>query len=332
MLDLHAELIGASGSQLPMTRRTVLKALDGRETLVSLPLNGGRVVRLLSRPLVADGQTIGVVQVGNTLDALDATLRQVRDILILAGLAVLIVAGVGGLLLGGRALAPVRRVSALARRVSETGDYGQRVPAHDRADEIGELVGTFNALIARVECSLNEQRQFLADTSHELRSPLTVIRANLGFLWRETDQETREDCLRETEAEAARMSRLIADLLLLGQGESDDFLQRRGLALDELVGEVAEQARVLANRRLVLVDSLEPAIVMGDRDRLKQLLWNLVENALRYTEADGTIRLSLREKAGWAELLVADDGPGIGPEHFQGSSTVSIVSTAPARG
>src|SRR4029079_13510471 len=132
-------------------------------------------------------------------------------------------AGVGGLLLGGRALAPVRRVSALARRVSETGDYGQRVQAHDLADEIGEWVVTFSALIERVESSLKEQRQFLADTSHELRSPLTVIRANLSFLWRDTDQETREDCLRETEAEAARMSRLIADLLLLGQGESDAF-------------------------------------------------------------------------------------------------------------
>ena len=316
VLDQRAELVGSSGSQLPIDPELVIAALDGREILGSLPLSGDRTIRLLTKPLFADGRPIGVIQVGETLDAVEATLQQVRQILILASLAVLLLAGVGGLLLGGRALGPVRRVSATARRIAATGDYGQRLPAAHTRDEIGELVDTFNALIERVELSLEEQRRFLADTSHELRSPLTVIRADLGFLWRETDPETRADCLREAEAEAARMSRLVTDLLLLGQAEAGEFLQCAPLALERLLAEVAEQARAQADGRHVELGPLEPVAVVGDRDRLKQLLWNLAENALRHTPAGSSLRLSLHREGPWAELVVADDGPGIPAEHL----------------
>jgi two-component system OmpR family sensor kinase len=316
VLDHRARLVGDSGSQLPIDPETVLAALDGRETLVSLPLAGERTIRQLTRPLLLDGQAVGVIQVGETLDALEATLEEVRDILILGSAIVLLVAGAGGLLLGGRALAPVRRVSATARRIAVTGDYRQRLPARRAPDEVSELMATFNALIERVESTLEQQRRFLADTSHELRSPLTVMRANLGFLWRETDPETRAECLREAEAEAARMSRLVNDLLLLSQAEADEFLKRAPLALDRLVMEVAEQAEAQADSRTVQIGPLEAASTLGDHDRLKQLLWNLVENALRHTQAGGTIRLSVRSREGWAELAVADDGVGISPAHL----------------
>jgi signal transduction histidine kinase len=316
VLDHRAEIVASSGGELPIDPEAVLAALAGEESLASLPLGGERRVRLLTRPLQAGGQTVGVLQVGETLDALDATLRQVRDILLLGSLAVLVLAASGGLLVGARALAPVRRVSATARRIAATGDYAQRVPSPRTTDEIGELVATFNALIERVEHSLDEQRQFLADTSHELRSPLTVIRANLGFLWRETDQETRADCLREAEAEATRMSRLVSDLLLLGQAEAADFLQRAPFALEQLVVEVGEQASAQADRRVVTVNAAERLEVLGDRDRLKQLLWNLLDNALRYTPEGGVIALTARRSGAWVELLVADEGPGIAPEHL----------------
>ena len=316
VLDHRAEVVAGSGGELPIDPEAVLTALAGRETLTSLPLGGDRTVRLLTRPLQAGNRTVGVLQVGETLDALDATLRQVRDILLLGSLVVLVLAGVGGLLVSARALVPVRRVSATARRIAATGDYAQRVPSPRTRDEIGELVATFNDLIERVEHSLDEQRQFLADTSHELRSPLTVIRANLGFLWRETDQETRSDCLRETEAEAGRMSRLVSDLLLLGQAEAADFLQRAPFPLDQLVAEVGDQASALADGRTLTVSAGEPLLLSGDRDRIKQLLWNLVDNALRYTPRGGAIALSARREDDWAELIVADEGPGIGAEHL----------------
>jgi heavy metal sensor kinase len=316
LLDAHAELIGGSGGALPIDPETVLAALGGRETLATLPLPGGRSIRLLTRPLVSSGRVVGIVQAGETGDRIETTLQEVRTILAAIGLAAMLIAAAGGWLLAGRALSPVRRVSALARRIAATDEYQERLPAERSRDEIGELVGTFNALIDRVESSLAEQRRFLADTSHELRSPLTVIRANLAFLWRETGVETRAEILRETEAEAMRMSRLVADLLLLGQGRDVELLRRDPVRLDELLQELAEQARVLADGRLIVADLGVPLSVRGDRDRLRQLLWNLIENALRYTPPDGTIRLTVRHEAGWAEVSVADTGTGIAPEHL----------------
>ena len=316
VFDGRGEVIATSGGELPIDPELVLDALEGRETLVSLPLGRDRSVRLLTRPLQAGGRAIGVVQVGETLDAVEATLRQVRDILLAGALGILALAGLGGLLLSRRALAPVRGVSATARRIAATGDYGQRVPAGRGSDEIGELVATFNALIERVEQSLDEQRQFLADTSHELRSPLTVVRANLEFLWRDTDAETRAECLREAETEAARMSRLVSDLLLLGQAEAADFLQCAPVALDRLLSEVGDRARAQADDRSIVLDAPAGVVVHGDIDRLRQLLWNLVENALRYSPPEGAVHLGLRQQGAWTELSVSDEGPGIAPEHL----------------
>ena len=315
LLDAHAELIGGSGGALPIDPDTVLAALAGGETMASLPLPNGRSVRLYTRPVLTDGRVVGIVQTAETGDRIESTLLEVRTVLVAIGSAALLVATAGGWLLAGRALSPVRRVSSLARRIATTDEYQERLPAEATRDEIGELVGTFNALIDRVESSLAEQRRFLADTSHELRSPLTVIRANLAFLWRETDAETRADILRETEGEAARMSRLVADLLLLGQGRDVALLARDVVRLDELLDDLTEQARVLAAGRAVVVD-LAPLATRGDRDRLRQLFWNLIENALRHTAADGTIRLALRQDGDWALVSVADDGPGIAAEHL----------------
>jgi signal transduction histidine kinase len=190
------------------------------------------------------------------------------------------------------------------------------LPSYRRRDEVGELVETFNQLIARVEATLTEQRRFLADTSHELRSPLTVIRANLGFLRRELDLDTRAECVSEAEAEAQRMSRLIGDLLLLGQAEVGELLRRAPVAVDDLLLEIAEQARAQANGRPIEVESERQLLINGDRDRLKQVLWNLVENALRYTPPGGPVRLSARGEVDQVAIAVRDEGPGIAAEHL----------------
>jgi signal transduction histidine kinase len=112
------------------------------------------------------------------------------------------------------------------------------------------------------------------------------------------------------------MSRLVNDLLLLGQVEAGELLQRGPVAVDQLLSEVAEQVRVQADQRRVELLRSEPTTIVADRDRLKQLLWNLVENAVRYTPPGGLIRLGMRREPDWVELTVADNGPGIAPEHL----------------
>jgi signal transduction histidine kinase len=158
------------------------------------------------------------------------------------------------------------------------------------------LAATFNDMIARLEHVLESQRRLLADTSHELRNPITIIRGNLAILRRDTvPQATRREAIVEAEEEAARMGRLVGDLLLLARADAGEMptLQRERIDLGELASEVVDKARALADGRRVSVGVQQGCVVVGDRDRLRQLITNLVENAIRYTPGGGQIEVSV---------------------------------------
>src|SRR5207237_7205705 len=226
-----------------------------------------------------------------------------RLLLTAAGLAVL-VAVVIGWLLTRAALSPVLRITETARHIAATGDYRQRLhvtrPRFGHGDELFFLAATFNDMIARLEHMLDSQRRLLADTSHELRNPITIIRGNLALLRRESVPEpSRREAIVEAEEEAARMGRLVGDLLLLARADAGDLpsLQRERVDLGELATEVVEQARPQAGDRRLTVTADSRCVVVGDRDRLKQLAANLVENAIRYTPAGGRVDVSVRSGA-----------------------------------
>ncbi|MFN8523872.1 MAG: ATP-binding protein [Chloroflexota bacterium] len=310
------ELVGASSTRFPIDPELLLQALDNTESLTTLPVGGGRRLRVITLPLATDTQVYGAVQVGDTLDAVDQTLAQVRTVLTAVSTVVIALGISGGLALAGRALAPIRQLSGLARRITATGDYSSRLVSPRRPDEVGELVETFNAMIGKVEWSLAEQRRFLADTSHELRTPLTVIRANLGFLWRDTDAMTRAECLSEAESEAARMSRLVADLLLLSQPDASEVSRHEALDLANILELVVDQARAQADGRAVDLNVGSRPRVLADGDRLRQVFWNLLGNAITHTPPGTHIAVGLDVTAEGASVSVSDDGPGIGNEHL----------------
>jgi two-component system, OmpR family, sensor kinase len=246
-----------------------------------------------------------------------------------------------GWLLTRAALLPVFRITDTARHIAATGDYRQRLhvtpPRFGHGDELFFLAATFNDMIARLEHMLESQRRLLADTSHELRNPITIIRGNLALLRRPSvPEESRNEAIVEAEEEAARMGRLVGDLLLLARADAGDLpsFQRERVDLGELASEVVEQARPQAGTRNLTVKSDPRCIVLGDRDRLKQLVANLVENAIRYTPAGGTVDVSVRGAAGlqqrgaavrsrsardagtstpMAQLTITDSGIGISP-------------------
>jgi two-component system OmpR family sensor kinase len=217
----------------------------------------------------------------------------------------------------------MEQVTATARRIGDTGEFGARVETPPRAGQVAtpaaveELAATFNAMLARLEGAFRAQRRLLEDTSHELRNPLTVLRTNLALLQRDdVDPALRLDAARDADEEAARLGRLVDDLLLLGRGEARDLLHTRPERLDLLLADVAEEAQEAGEAHPVLLSETSPVVVQGDAERLRQVLRNLVGNALRHTPAGTTIRLSLTVADGCAEVAVADDGPGIGPEHL----------------
>lgn len=186
-----------------------------------------------------------------------------------------------------------------------------------QGSELGELAGAFNEILARLEQNVRRQRQFLADASHELRGPLMVIRGNLDLLQMDLPPEDRRAAAREAAEEAERMARLIADLLFLAEEDAHDRLESQPVAMEDVVAEVWQRAGTVDGARHELVlECNAPAVVQGDRHRLTQMLWNLVENALRYTEPGGRVALCSRLSEGALELKVTDTGIGIPAEHI----------------
>jgi len=304
------------GGLLPVEKDMVTAALSRQEAFATVPAGTERV-RMLARPLLSGEEVVGVLLVGESLHPLDVSRRRTQQLLFLAAAGAAIAALVSGWLITGRALGPIAEVTRVARRIAATGQFQRRIAEPPARDELGELTATFNAMLASLEKTFERQREFIADVSHELRGPLMVIRGNLDLLKRKLPDVEREESAAEASEEVDRMSRLVADLLFLAEVDAREVVEHDPVALEEVAQEVWERAKALdgACHEILLAQS-DPATVLGDRDRLVQMLWNLVENALRYTPEGGQITLSLRNYQQVAELSVGDTGIGISAEHL----------------
>lgn len=226
------------------------------------------------------------------------------------------VAALGGLFLTDRALRPVRAVTEAAARIG-AADLSRRLPVRGR-DEFAGLAATVNGMLARLEDAFGRQRRFVADASHELKTPLTVIRANssLALSDPELPEEVREPLV-DIDRAAARTIRLVQDLLLLARDDAGALpLEREEVPVAELFETVAREARALHPQGAALDAVVEVERARGDRIYLAQLLLNLADNALRHTPADGRVTLRAVPEDGQVRLSVADTGPGIAPEHL----------------
>jgi two-component system OmpR family sensor kinase len=278
---------------------------------------GGHSVRLYSAPLADNGTIYGVVQVGQSLASVGSTLRSVTVALLLITPFVLLLAALGSYAMAGRAFRPVTRLTRTARTI-EAGDLHQRVPVPPSRDEVRDLALTLNAMIARLEASFAQQRRFVADASHELRTPVAVLEglAEVTLAQAATPEEYAA-ALRDVVAEAERLGALVADLLLLSRADEGQLpIDREPVRLDLLAADVVASVELLADERGVTLraEPLEPATVLGDAARLIQVIMNLVDNAIAYTNAGGDVGVSVTSNAFSARLAVHDTGIGIAPE------------------
>jgi two-component system OmpR family sensor kinase len=267
--------------------------------------------RLQYQPIRQDDQVLGGMVTGQSLKDTDEALNQVRTTLVFGGVAVLLITNVPAYMLAGRVLQPVRRVSRLARDIERTADFSRRVPLSAAGDEMAELTATFNSMIKRVERTLEAQKAFLADSSHELRRPLTVLRTNIAILHDPSlPAEEREVCLREMRAEAEAMSRLLSDLLLLSRRRRDEIV-RAPVDLSAICEQTVARLRARDSDHKLVAEIVAGAQVRGDEKRLRQMLENLLENSVDYTPVGGRIELNVRLVDGLARLEVRDTGIGI---------------------
>jgi len=278
---------------------------------------------LYSKPIAShDGQVVGILQVARSLQEQDQELAALTRILLLGGGIATLLAFGAGWLLAGTALRPINRITRTAQEIGAAQDFDRRVD-YGPPDEVGRLATTFNAMLARLGSAYQTQRRFVADASHELRTPLTSIRGNLGLLERVppiTDAD-RAAVLTDLVGETDRLSRLVADLLTLARADAGRAPRHEPVPVAPLVADLRRQATLLNPDRPVVYhgadgadgDAAPDVAVVGDRDALKQVLLILLDNALKFTPADGTITLTTAADDKSVRIAIHDTGPGIDP-------------------
>lgn len=268
--------------------------------------------RSLSVPLTLDGRVIGAVQVAANLDVVETARSNLLSVLVFATALGIAIAAIASRETVGQLIAPLDAITAAADQINRADDLSRRVPYEGPPeDEVGQLVHAFNQTLERLEVLFASQQRFLADVSHELRTPLTVIKGNVDLMRRM--KEFDPEMLDSIEQESGRLTRLVLDLLLLAKAETGQIpLNKSAVEFDSLLLEVFNEMRVLAGGRVQLklmeIDQLQ---VHGDRDRLKQVLINLIANAIKFTPTGGEVFLSLSRSSDHAKVIVRDTGPGI---------------------
>jgi len=268
-------------------------------------------------PATGSDGTLYRVEVGVSGGSVENTLTHVL-IMLAVGLPIAVaVAVAGGFLLVHRALEPVERIALKAEEITQHS-LSERLPVVESGDELERLSVSLNRMISRLEDALRGSKQFVADASHELRTPLTVMRGELEGLAQDGQlaRETRE-ALGSVLEEVERLAEIVESLFALSRldaGEVGGAWQRFDLA--ELAATTTEQMSLLATDRAISIecDSSSAVAVEGDRARLKQVIVNLLDNAIKYTPRGGHVALSVRREGAWAVLEVTDNGLGIPQE------------------
>lgn len=250
----------------------------------------------------------GVVLVAASLDNAAEAVRQATPLLVVGLPVLLVIVGLLTRVLTGRALAPVERMRIRAGEISAS-ELHRRLPVPATNDELERLAATLNQMLSRLEDSAQRQRRFVADASHELKSPLSALRTMIDVGEQHPDSPSEARLASDLRPEIELMQRLVDDLLILAREEENPWAARKTeVELDQVI---IAQAESLTRFSSIVIDTekVSPAVVHGDPSRLAQLVRNLTDNAARH--ASGKIWLKLRRNDGMVELLVSDDGPGI---------------------
>lgn len=300
--------------KLPLSPKALNNASQGLHTFETMEGLGKYPVRVLTAPVIKGGRVIHMVQVGMSLESIYFTRH--RFLLIALGLLpiCLLLAGGGGWLLARRALRPVDHMTAAAHRISAEA-LGDRLQETGSGDELDRLATTLNRMLGRLDDAFSQIRRFSADASHELQTPLTILKGELevGLRAPRTPAEYRK-ILNSSLEEINRLANLVEGLLLLARADAGVLrMDLRPMDLEPLLAEVYGQTKVLAEARNVdfVLEHSAPVSIRGDYERLRRLLLNLIDNGIKYSPSGGRVALSLKAENGWAVLRVTDTGIGI---------------------
>jgi signal transduction histidine kinase len=305
---------GVQEQNLALTPAELNRVLEGDDLKWTVDLPGDKEYRIRTEALIRGGQTVGVVQVARVTESVTDPVNILLGILIAEGLVATALAVIAGIWLSRGAVKPLQKVVDVAAEI-QASDLTRRIGASGEPAEVQKLADTFDAMLERLDYAFQEQRNFVMDVSHELRTPLTVLKGNIDVMLMDPqlDAESREQYERMS-GEVARLIRLTSNLLYMASADAGREPERKPVDLDVVCLEVLRQSRDLRHDVRVALGKEDQVSVLGDRDQLKQMVLNLVENAIKYTPPGGEVTLSFRRNGTHAEVLVADTGPGIPPE------------------
>ncbi len=311
VVNSHGLVIGSSSELSNQRPVTTFRPPVGQDTVLHTRnafLGGGDDDNLTAAVTVSSPLGIRTVYAVASTNQIESTSHDLEAILLSAIPILVIASGILAWLLAGRALKPVEDIRAEVAALS-MNDLNRRITEPDIDDEIGKLARTMNDMLGRLEVSTARQRQFVSDASHELRSPLSALLAQVDVARAHPDSANWENVARVVNQEGIRLGSIIEDLLLLARSDEGHLMPGSvALDLDDLV---LGEAELLRARGRVSVDlgAMGAAKIVGDREQLYRVIRNLCDNAERH--AFSKVSISLSSDGGWIELNVQDDGPGI---------------------
>ena len=271
-------------------------------------------------PFLRNKKLVKLIQVGTSLQAVNETMKNLKIFLYTGIPAILILATLVGFFMARRALNPVSKITQTARVISNGNDLSKRIPVPSAQDEIGKLVVTFNDMLERLENSFVHMRQFSSDASHELRTPLTVLKGQSELtLNKPRTANEYQEVLSSNLEEINYMSKVLEDLFALSKADENNIrLDYNPMNLGAIIEEVCKHAAILADEKniKIMIAYLEPVQINGDEVRLRQMIWNILHNGVKYTPEGGNIKISLQNREGDALLTVEDSGIGISKENL----------------
>ncbi|MBI3130290.1 MAG: heavy metal sensor histidine kinase [Acidobacteria bacterium] len=285
------------------------------ETLMA----GGESLRVHSLPYRSQAGRQGLIRVMDRLGDVEEPLHALALSLLFMVPVAILFAALGGYWMASRALSPVDRITQQARAIGAQ-NLASRIPHPGNSDELGRLVDTLNRMFERLERTFEGMKRFTSDASHELRSPLAIMRSTIDVaLNRPRTPEEYRCSLESLGEEVDRIRKISADLLLLARADSGRLeLELTPLNLGLLATEVVDAFQILANAKEVQLESSTSGhmAVLGDERWLRQALANLVDNAIKFTPTAGQVWVDLAQEASWVRITVKDSGPGIPKEHL----------------
>jgi two-component system, OmpR family, sensor kinase len=307
MSDIETETVPTSFS-------TLERALKGE--VIYETIEGARPrLRIVTIPIVEENKKVtSIVQVGTSLEDFDETMKKLLIIMIISIPTSISVTIVIGYFMAKKALKPVDQIRKAAIKISSS-NLDERIDIGKRRDELSRLAETFNDMITRLKDAFQRINQFSIDVSHELKTPLTILKGETEVtLRKDRENEDYRKLLKSHLEEVDRMTRIVDDLLLLSKADSEEIrLNIEDIALRDLVVDICMDMKIFADNKGIelIVSELEDVRLKGDELKLRRMLWNVVQNGIKYTEKGGKVEISSYVNNGYVWIDVKDNGVGI---------------------